>query len=77
VREAEGDVAEARVRGDKTFAELRRTDASELRQDRLDWGDRRTWAILFAMFFGFLLLVAVCYFLPAGRHAAPPPIRIY
>ena len=36
-----------------------------------------TAIILFAMFFGFLLLVAFAYFVPEGRNAVQPSIRVY
>jgi hypothetical protein len=74
---AEGDAARARTHGDEAFAVLRETDAKDLHQSAWDWGDGRTWLWIAAMFFGFLLLVALCYFLPYGRHASPPPIRVY
>ena len=77
VNEAEEDASQARQKGDATFAAVRETDAEELTQTRWDWGDLRTWLWIAAMFFGFLLLVALCYFLPEGRHASPPPIRVY
>jgi hypothetical protein len=71
------DASQARQEGDPEFASARESDASELTQTRWDWGDVPTWLWFAAMFFGFLLLVALCYFLPEGRHASPPPIRVY
>ena len=74
---AESDAARARREGDTAFAVLRESDAGDLRQTMWDWGDLRTWLWFAAMFFGFLLLVAVCYFSPEGRHASPPMARLY
>lgn len=74
---AERDAAAARRRGDDTFAAIRETDAAEHRQGPWDWGDARTWLILFAMFFGFLAVAALCYYMPQGQHASPPPFRGY
>ena len=51
------------------YAALREADAADNRQQGWgDWGDVRTWAIIAAMFFGFLLFVAFVYFSPTGRH---------
>ncbi len=81
--DADRDAAKARAGGDDTFAVLRESDAAEHRQSVWDWGDLRTWAILFALFFGFLLFTAWVYFMPTGRHNqtdgpnSTPAIRVY
>ena len=68
-RRADEDAEHARRRGDTGFAVQREADAGENRQmGWADWGDFRTWAIIGAMFFGFLLVVAAVYFTPTGRH---------
>ena len=80
---AEKDASRARARGDGTFAAQRESDAGDLRQNRWDWGDARTWVWIAAMCLGFLALVAVVYFLPTGRHnqndgpMPTPTIRVY
>lgn len=75
---ADKDAEQARARGnDDAFAVVRETDAAEHRQGPWGSGDARTWAWIAVMFFGFLLFTAFIYFLPYGRHAAPPPIRVY
>ena len=81
---AEEDAAHAHRRGDPGFAALRESDAADNRQQGWgDWGDLRTWLIIGAMFFGFLLFVAFVYFSPTGRHnqndgpMSVPPIRVY
>ena len=74
---ADADAAQARRQGDLGFALIRESDAGDLRQTLWDWGDLRTWLWFGAMFFGFLLLVAICYFMPEGRHASPPMARFY
>lgn len=76
-QQADADVRRARAHGDHSFAALREEDAADLRQKRWDWGDLRTWLWIAGMCIGFLLIVALCYFLPYGRHASPPPIRVY
>ena len=76
-QKATDDASRARSLGDTTFAAVREGDAGDLTQSRWDWGDLRTWLWFGAMFFGFLILVALCYFLPEGRHASPPPARLY
>ncbi len=82
-RGADTDAAQARTRGDGTFAVQREADAADLRQKRWDWGDARTWVWIAAMCLGFLALTALVYFLPMGRHnqndgpAPTPPIRVY
>ncbi|MBV9848677.1 MAG: hypothetical protein JO250_03210 [Armatimonadetes bacterium] len=82
-RLAEEDAHRAHRRGDTGFAVLRAADAGDNRQAAWDWGDLRTWAVIWAMFFGFLLLVAFVYFLPYGRHnqddgpTPVPNIRVY
>ena len=82
-RTADEDAADARSRGDTTFAVLRETDAAEHRQSNWDWGDFRTWAIIFGMCAAYLLISAMIYFLPQGRHnqkdgpLSTPPIRVY
>ena len=66
---AEEQAEHARRHGLPGFAVLREADAGDNRQEGWgDWGDFRTWAIIAAMFFGFLLLVAFVYFSPTGRH---------
>ena len=66
---AEEDAEHARTHGLPGYAALRETDAADNRQQGWgDWGDARTWAIIAAMFFGFLLFVAFVYFSPTGRH---------
>ena len=61
--------ARAREHGLPGYAVLREADAADNRQQGWgDWGDARTWAIIAAMFFGFLLFVAFVYFSPTGRH---------
>ena len=40
---------------------------------KFNFGDVKTWAILAGIFIGFLILAAVCYFLPQGQHASPHP----
>ena len=68
-RRAEADAEHARRHGETGFAVLRESDAGDnLQMGWGDWGDLRTWAIIWAMFFGFLLLVAFVYFSPTGRH---------
>ena len=80
---ADRDAADARSRGDEAYAVLRETDAAEHRQTMWDWGDFRTWAIIFGMCAAYLLMSAVIYYMPHGRHAqndgaAPvPTIRVY
>lgn len=83
-RRAEEDAKHARRHGEAGFAILRESDAGDNRQRGWgDWGDLRTWAIIWAMFFGFLLLVAFVYFSPSGRHnqndgpLSVPPARFY
>ncbi len=41
------------------------------------WGDSRTWAILFAMFFFGIALAGIAYIMPHGRDAAVPAIHVY
>lgn len=65
---ADRDAADARSRGDTGYAVLRETDAAEHRQSTWDWGDLRTWAIIFGMCAAYLLMSALIYFLPHGRH---------
>lgn len=80
---AEEDAAWARRHGLIGFAILRESDAADSHQSRWDWGDLRTWAIIGAMFFGLLLVVAAVYFMPHGRHnqndgpLSVPNIRVY
>ena len=81
--QVDADAADARRRGHDEFADMRETDAAEQRQKPLDWGDFRTWAIIWAMFFGFLAYVLFVYYLPTGRHnqndgpTPVPNIRVY
>ena len=66
---AEEQAEHARRHGLPGYAALREADAGDNRQEGWgDWGDFRTWAIIAAMFFGFLLFVAFVYFSPTGRH---------
>jgi hypothetical protein len=65
---AEQDAEWARRHGLSGFAALRESDAADDRQMGWDWGDFRTWAIIWAMFFGFLIFSAFVYYLPHGRH---------
>ncbi len=74
---ADRQAAQGRAEGDETYAVTREEDAADLRQGRWGRGDARTWAWIALMCVGFLLLTALMYFLPYGRHAAPPPIRVY
>ena len=80
---ADRDAADARSRGDDAFASIRETDAAEHRQTRWDWGDFRTWAVIFSMCAAYLLVSALVYFLPQGRHnqkdgpVSTPTIRVY
>lgn len=80
---AERDAEWARRHGLAGYAVLRASDAADNRQHGWDWGDARTWAIIFAMFFGFLLFSAFVYYLPQQRHdqidgpTPVPPIRVY
>ncbi len=81
---ADYDARWARRHGLPGFAALRASDAEDNRQQGWgDWGDLRTWLIIAAMFFGFLLFTAFVYFSPTGRHnqndgpMSVPPIRVY
>ncbi len=80
---ADRDAADARQRGDGTFAFQREADAAEQHQKKWDWGDARTWIWIVGMCAGFLLLCAFVYFMPYGRHnqadlpAPVPTIRVY
>jgi hypothetical protein len=65
---ADRDAADARARGDNTFAALREEDAADHRQTFWDWGDLRTWTWIIGMCVGFLVFSAFCYYLPQGRH---------
>lgn len=82
-KNADRDADAARRRGDGGFAVHRETDAAEHRQSAWDWGDARTWLILFGLCFVFLLMSAAVYFLPFGRHnqndgpSPTPEIRVY
>ena len=83
-RRADEDAEHARQHGRPGFAALRESDADDNRQSGWgDWGDFRTWAIIAAMFVGFLLVVALVYFSPTGRHnqndgpLSVPPARLY
>ena len=82
--QAEEDAEHAHRHGLPGFAALREADAADNRQQGWgDWGGARTWAIIAAMFFGFLLFVAFVYFSPTGRHnqndgpMSVPPVRVY
>ena len=80
---ADRDVADASARGDVSFAKLREADAADLRQSRWDWGDLRTWTWIVGMCIGFLLVGALIYYMPYGRHNQndgsnpTPSIRVY
>lgn len=76
-RHADAQAVKARAEGDTAFAGMREEEAKEYRQEKWDLGDWRTWGILFAMAIGFLVLVAICYYVPEGRHASPPLARFY
>ena len=82
-RRADRDAAHAEARGDLSFAKMREGDAADLRQSRWDWGDGRTWAWIIGMCIGFLLVSALVYHMPYGRHnqndgpAPTPTIRVY
>ncbi len=87
-QQAERDATAAQQRGDTTFKALREADGADLRQNRWGRGDLRTWLIIAAMFFGFLLFSAFVYYMPQGRHnqtddtvingrAPTPQIRVY
>jgi hypothetical protein len=41
------------------------------------WGDKRTWAILFAIFFFGLSLAGAAWVLPHGRDSSVPKIHTY
>ncbi len=81
--QADRDAEWARAHGLTSFAIERETDAADNRQMGWDWGDFRTWAIIWAMFFGFLLFSAFVYYQPHGRHnqndgpLPVPGIRVY
>ncbi len=81
--QAQQDAAQARARGDGTFAVQREADAGDLQQKRWDWGDLRTWAWIVGMCAAFLLFCVFVYVLPQSRHnqndlpAPTPPIRVY
>lgn len=47
------------------------------RWDLGGWGDRRTWAILFASTLFGVALAFAAWAMPHGRDAAVPPIHIY
>jgi hypothetical protein len=80
---AEADAEWAERHGLTGFAAMRRVDAADNRQGSWDWGDFKTWAIIFAMFFGFLIFSAFVYYSPEGRHnqndgpLSTPSIRVY
>ena len=80
---ADEDAVAARRRGDREFAFTREGDAADLRQNPLDWGDFRTWAIIVGMCIGVFALTAFVYFMPQGRHGQDdgpepvPHIRVY
>lgn len=74
---AERQAARGRAQGDETYAYVREEDAKDLRQNGWGSGDARTWTWVAVMCIGFLLYAALIYFLPYGRHAAPPPVRVY
>ncbi len=81
--QADRDAEWGRAHGLTGYAALRESDAADNRQMGWDWGDFRTWAIIWAMFFGFLIFSAFVYFLPHGRHnqndgpMSVPAIRPY
>jgi hypothetical protein len=75
--EAEADARKASAYGDRTFAAIRRADAAEHRQSRWDLGDLNTWLWIGAMCAIGILLAIAAYLLPAGQHAAPPPIHVW
>lgn len=81
--EADRDAAQARRRGEGSFAAGREADAADQRQKCWDWGDLRTWVWIGGMCLGFLLFCLFVYFLPEGRHnqndlpAPTPTIRVY
>lgn len=82
-RRADWDAFDAASRGDYSFSKLREADAAEHRQSRWDWGDLRTWVWIVGMCIGFLLVGALTYYMPQGRHNQndgpdpTPSIRVY
>ena len=44
---------------------------------RQDWGDRRTWLIIAALFFFSIILATLTYVMPKGRVAEQPGIHTY
>ena len=77
VAKALQDAQDAKRRGDHSLAVLRQGDAEALSQKRWDWGNRRTWMIVAALsLFGLMISIAALW-LPAGQHAANPPIYLY
>ncbi len=74
---ADRQAARGRAQGDATYAYIREEDAKDLRQHGWGSGDARTWGWIALMCIGFLLVAAVIYYMPYGRHAAPPPVRVY
>lgn len=76
-RAAQDDIEDAAIRGDDAFRATRQADAADAVQNRWDWGDARTWAILWAMAIGFLLFCWFVHSLPTGAHCNPVPIRVY
>jgi len=71
------NIDDAERRHDHLFRATREADAADAVQDRWGSGDVRTWAIIWAMFFGFLLFCWFVYALPAGPHYNPSSIRVY
>lgn len=76
-RKAERESVHARRLGETFFAYMRREDARNALQRRWDWGDIPTWAILFGLCAIGLFIAISAYFLPWGRHMAPPTIKVY
>lgn len=80
---ADQDAEWGRRHGLGGYATLRADDAADNRQNNWDWGNFHTWAIIWAMFFGFLIFSALVYFLPHGRHnqndgpMPTPSIHVY
>lgn len=74
---ADRQAARGHAAGDGTFAYIREEDAKDFRQRGWGSGDARTWGWVALMCIGFLIVAAIIYFMPYGRHAAPPPVRVY
>jgi hypothetical protein len=80
---ADADAAWGRKHGLLGYAAMRETDAADDRQSNWDWGDLKTWLILLAMFFGFLIFSLIVYWMPEGRFNqgnpshSMPDIHVY